>query len=75
MKDLFMARSKLTDKEWVDLIREFYKFLQKDLRIGQSYFNALAIVKPDLANEIQGTEDDCFYDDNKVIKFIRRLNE
>ena len=68
-----MAESRLTDKEWVELIKEFCEFLHKGLRIGQSYFNALAIVKPDLAKEITGTEYDCFYDNNKVVNFIGYL--
>ena len=68
-----MAKSRLTDKEWVNLIREFCKFLQKDLRMGQSYFNALAKVKPEVADQIIGTEYDCFYADKKVVNFIKYL--
>jgi len=68
-----MAKSLLTDKQWVDLIRLFCEYLRKDLRMGQSYFNALAKVNPDLADKITDTEYDCFYDDNKVVNFIEYL--
>jgi len=67
--------TKLTDKEWVKLIKRFCKYFEQGLRNGQSYSNALADVNMKAYNEITGTDDDCFYDDNKVIKFIRRLNE
>ena len=41
-----MAKSLLTDKQWVDLVSLFCEYLHKDLRIGQSYFNTLAKVDP-----------------------------
>ncbi len=66
---------KLTDKEFLKLNKEFLKQYDrgKHQRIGQAYFNALHEVNSKLATEITGTEFDCFYDDNKLIIFIRDL--
>lgn len=35
-------------------------------RRGQAWFNALHELRPDLANEIRGTDIDPFYNDNKL---------
>lgn len=67
--------TKLTDKEWVKLIKRFCKYYGQGLRTGQSYSNALADVNMKAYNEITVTDDDPFYNDNNVVKFIRRLNE
>jgi hypothetical protein len=67
--------NKLTDAEWVKLIRSFCKYFEQGLRVGQSYSNALADVNMDAYNEITGTDVDCFYNDNKVVDFIRALND
>ncbi|MBC8437154.1 hypothetical protein H8D85_02400 [bacterium] len=67
---------KLTDKEWTELIKEWCKQYDggKHQRPGQAYMNALFIIKPGLYSQLTETENDCFYDDNKIINFIRRLN-
>ena len=67
--------TKLSDDEWVKLIRSFCKYYGQGLRVGQSYSNALADVNMKAYNEITGTDADCFYDDKKVVDFIRALNE
>lgn len=66
---------KLTDKEWVKLTRIFVRYYNQGLRPGQSYMNALNDINPDLYVEITGTDADCFYDDNKLIDFMRYLNK
>ena len=66
--------SKLTDKEWVSLTRKLFPYMDKGLRAGQSYMNALRDVNPDVYYEISGTSNDPFYDDNKIILFMRFLN-
>lgn len=40
-------------------------------RRGQAYFNGLYNTRPDLADQIRGTEFDPFSDDNKVTEFLR----
>jgi len=65
---------KLTDQEWVDLVRKTVEYAHKGLRLGQSYMNALSKVRMDLYEEITNTENDPFYNDDKIINFINYLN-
>ena len=66
--------SKLTDKQWVELTTITVDTVHKGLRHGQAYMNALHYINKDLYNQITGTEADCFYDDNKIVNFIKFLN-
>jgi len=65
---------KLTDEEttkmWLSASNMYYKH---SLRLGQSFMNALHEVKPELSNQITGTDNDCFYNDNKVVQFLQYL--
>jgi len=67
---------KLTEKEWTELIKEWCAQYNggKHQRAGQAYMNALFIIREDLYKQLAETEDDCFYDDSKIINFIRKLN-
>jgi hypothetical protein len=68
----------LTDEEWVKLIRIFCKNLRGKKykqRAGQAYMNALHTVNNNLYKEITDTDADCFYNDELIINFIRRLNK
>jgi hypothetical protein len=51
---------------------EFLTFPQ--LRTGQNMFNALYRLFPDVANEIRGTEYDCFYGNNAG-EFLDKVEE
>ena len=42
-------------------------------REGQALMNALYFINADLAAEIHGTDADCFYDDDRVYLFLRRV--
>jgi hypothetical protein len=44
------------------------------LRFGQTCFNVLYELDPDLADSIRATDLDPFYDDNKVPAFLERLS-
>lgn len=44
-------------------------------RRGQTYFNVLYDLDPDLANEVRGTEFDPFYNDSICPDFARWLYE
>jgi len=68
--------NKLTDKEWVELTKEFCKQYDggKHQRAGQAYMNALFVVNRDSYYKITQTDADCFYNDNKIINFIKFLN-
>jgi hypothetical protein len=37
--------------------------------------NALAVINMDFYNEVTATEYDCFYNDNKIVKFMDYLND
>ena len=73
-EELQSNNSLLTDQEWVDLVNKFIKYFRKHLRIGQSYMVALNDIRPDLYNKISGTDNDPFYDDDKLLNFIKFLN-
>jgi len=45
----------------------------KEWRFGQAVFNYAYEEYPNAADKIRGTEDDCFYDDSKIPKFIKKL--
>lgn len=66
---------KLTDKQWVELVRAVAKYNNQGLRLGQAYMNALHVIKPELYTEISQTDADCFYHDDNIINFIRFLND
>lgn len=67
--------SRLTNKEWIALTEKTIEYYYTGhLRFGQSYMNALAEINMDLYNEVTATEYDCFYSDDKIVKFIEFLN-
>ncbi len=67
--------SRLTNSEWADLAKKTVDYYIKDnLRLGQSYMNALADINIDLYNQITATKYDCFYSDDKIVKFVKFLN-
>ena len=41
-----------------------------EFRLGQWSFNKLYEIRPDIADEIRGTENDPFYRDEKLGKFL-----
>lgn len=45
----------------------------KDWRAGQTYFNLLHDVRPDLANQIRATRMDPFHDDSRIPGFLTWL--
>lgn len=50
------------------------RYLFPNWRLGQAYFNVLARLRPDLADDIR-QEVDPFYDDELVSEFARRVLE
>ncbi|MBC8297835.1 MAG: hypothetical protein H8E55_18845 [Pelagibacterales bacterium] len=70
-------KNQLTDKQWVELIKEWCKQYNggKHQRAGQAYMNALYRVNVEAYDMVIGTDNDCYYDDNKIIDFINILNE
>lgn len=39
-------------------------------RMGQAYFNVLDMVRPELADEIRGTDCDPFYNNELIVPFL-----
>lgn len=46
-----------------------------DQRIGQSYFNALHRLRPDIANQIRSSNDDPFYNTDLLPRFFTAIAE
>ena len=44
-------------------------------RRGQRYFNALSLVRPDLAGQVVGTALDPFYLDDRLPEFMRFVDD
>ena len=63
-----------------DKVNYAYKLAQqyantyKDWRWGQCIFNAYYTVFPEIANQVRGTEDDCYYCDDKVSAFLSHFD-
>ena len=66
--------SKLTDKQWIELVRKTVEYVNGGLRMGQSYMNALGDIDMSLYRSIVNTEFDCYYNDDKLINFIKHLS-
>ena len=58
----------MTEREWeiLEYVREGMRSRHKNYRDGQCLFNALYLVKPNLADEIRGSPMDPFYQDNRI---------
>ncbi len=41
-------------------------FRENEWRLGQTHFNVLAKIRPDISERIRGTDIDAFYDNNKL---------
>jgi hypothetical protein len=65
--------SKLTDTQWVELIRIAVDMMHSGLRMGQSYMIALNEIDANLYEQVTATNNDCFYNDNKIINFLTFL--
>lgn len=48
---------------------------RRGLRKGQAFFNVLREMEPELANGLNGTADDPFYNDGKLPRFLLRVVE
>jgi hypothetical protein len=67
----------LTTQQWIDLIKismDMVNTSNGQLRYGQAHINALHQIRPELYEAITETESDCFYNDEKIPKFMKFLN-
>lgn len=49
--------------------------IHNQTRVGQAVFNAAYDLFPKAVDKIRSTEYDCFYDDERIPKFLERLRE
>lgn len=66
----------MTYDEFLHKVHQMYKYQPNkgDLRLGQIYFNELAVVRPEIAEAIRGSMLDPFYKEritNVVSEFVR----
>lgn len=57
------------DEFFVEVTRRVFAS-DDDLRVGQTMFNLLQEMNPELADAIRGTPFDPFYDDGKIALFL-----
>lgn len=57
--------------EFLDLVTKTYNSF--NWRYGQSLMNVLHTVWREKHDELVGTEQDCYYDDNKVLTTLKQL--
>jgi hypothetical protein len=55
--------------EYVVASAEYFR-CEDDVRIGQAYFNTLSVIRPELAEQIRGTDFDAFHDNNLLPKML-----
>lgn len=69
--------NKLTNKELDEVLNLAAKMIVKypQFRIGQSFFNSLYELHPQIADEVRATEYDPFYNDDKIHKCIAFISE
>ena len=46
-----------------------------ELRLGQHAFNFIHDIEPDIANQIRGTDNDCFYSNDKMSQFFEETHK
>lgn len=67
----------MTTEEYANVVattRDYYR-TYASWRFGQSAFNALYDLHPEIANEVRGTENDPFYNDKVMPDFWAWLGE
>ena len=60
---------------YLDKVQEVYDEHYPVLRLGQTYFNVLCDFAPNLAMKITGTEYDPFNSDERIIEFIKYVQD
>lgn len=63
-------------KTFNQILLDFMQSKKPDeLRLGQHAFNFIHNIEPDIANEIRGTDKDCFYSNDKMSEFLEEVNK
>jgi hypothetical protein len=61
--------------QFIHFADQHYNLNRTHLRMGQAYFNALFMLRPNIAKEISGTDYDPFYQDDKLPVFLTKVEE
>lgn len=64
--------NEITFTEWLTQTNRIWETVEKGygLRYGQTLFNELHFLHPELADSLRGGDSDCFYDSEKVMNFL-----
>lgn len=76
MNDKTMIRENLTADQWIEVIRkeaDEYRGRHPEVRYGQSIFTIANKYFPNWCEMITSTDDDCFYRNDLVPNFLKRL--
>ena len=57
--------------KFLDKWAEYHSHVRLYLRVGQSIMNYIHANHRDIYDEITGTENDCFYDDTKILETLK----
>ena len=63
----------MTVFEFMALVSGLVEFRSSKLRLGQQAFCDLYVRFPEIGKKIDQTEDDPFYDDAKLKRFLQRI--
>lgn len=71
---MVIEMGKLSNQDFIELVKRSVDLTNQGLRFGQSFMISLSEIKNDLYNDIKGTDNDCFYEDEKLINFFKYLD-
>lgn len=63
------------NQDQLDILHKSVENRESYIRKGQAYFLELNKINPTLADLICSTEDDPFYDDSRIEKFLNKISE
>lgn len=63
------------NQEQIDILHKLVENRESYIRKGQAYFLGLNKINPKLADLICSTEDDPFYNDDRIEKFLNKIKE
>lgn len=71
---MVIKMGKLSNQDFIELVKRSIDLTNQGLRVGQSFMISLSEMNNDLYNDITGTDNDCFHEDEKLINFFKYLD-
>ena len=72
-----MTAKRLSSEQFTDLVISSHELFEsqkcENRRLGQILYAELSLINSDLANEINGTETDPFYNNDNIPEFYERI--